>query len=54
MKLYPICFFDVLDSRYERGKKGSKMTPNILFRTNRIMKLTFAEMEKNVDGGLVG
>lgn len=29
------------------------MIPNILFRTNGIMKLIFAEMEKNVDGGLV-
>lgn len=29
------------------------MIPNILFRTNGIMKLIVAEMEKNVDGGLV-
>lgn len=40
-------FFDELDKSYEK-KKGSKMTLNILSRTDRLM-WTFAEMEKNVE-----
>lgn len=39
-------------------KQESKMTPVISFRTNGIIKLAFAEMEKNVEkagfGGQIG
>ena len=46
MKLERI-FFNELGARYER-KRRSMMTPNISSRTKRMLKLTFAEMEKNM------
>lgn len=47
-------FFDGLGARYER-KEESTMTSKILSRTNGMMKLTFAEMGKNVEeAGWVG
>lgn len=40
-------FFNGLGARYER-KRRSMMTPHISSRTKRMLKLTFAEVEKNM------
>ena len=40
-------FFNGLGARYER-KRRSVMTPHISSRTKRMLKLMFAEVEKNM------
>lgn len=46
-------FFNGLGARYER-KRRSMMTPNISSRAKRMLKLTFAEVEKDMKSKLDG